>query len=1329
MPNLLELYEKHIGKVSDKWQSYLMLYEDIFRNHRMRPIRILEIGVQNGGSLEIWSLFFPNAEVIVGCDINPSCGKLAFSDPRISVVLGDINAPETAKQITSISNHYDFIIDDGSHRSGDIIRCFARYFPLVSEGGSFIAEDIHCSYRQAFDGGLEAPFSSVAFFKRLTDYVNHEHWGANIASAEALSYFSRVWGVEFSPMPLEAIAEVRFFNSVCIVSKGGTKSNKLGTRVIAGTVAPIEPTVVSLSGQEIIPTDEAGNDFGPFSPRTEELAAARQDACHLAQEIAALRERVVMLDMECSNAKVRASRFRNDAAVARNAVIDRERLLIGFQNVLIANLGKIEQMERDLMIARRQPQTSLLRLLSFRLLSALSKASPPLSKRTAQRLARSAEKRNPRRKDTHKGSELKTSSEIPIASALVRQLSIVQRRFDTRNSNPSSISGKTLLSILLPVYNTPTGLLQRCLDTVLAQTYGNWELQIVDDCSTSLEIGRILDDYAAIDRRINFQTLPKNLGIAAATQCALDAAKGAYVCLLDHDDELTFDALEQVSAVIDKRPDVGLIYSDECKLSAEGVPTDIFAKPDWSSAALLSFMYIGHLATYKRDLAKSAGGFRSEFDYSQDYDLALRVTEHDVPVYHIPEVLYGWREIPNSAAAGGKPYARRTNIAALQAAADRRGWQAKAIAGQYANILNWKLDSEKFSASIVIPSDNETQIVDSINSIFESSYRNFEIIVVTNSQLIKYLSTISWKRTVKFVCFDEPFNFSKKCNVGAEVASGEIIIFFNDDVRVRTSEWMERIIEAFMIGGVGAVGPKLIYENETIQHAGMVTGVRRFVGTAFHCLPSDTHSYFNVAQSLREVSLLCGACLAVRKATFVRVGGFDAEHVPIYHSDVDLCFKIRQAGERCIYTPHAVLLHIGHVSIGKLDRHERMIQPDKANIYLLKRWPQEIAYDPFFPKSMRELLYHDSPVPFAVFPGKKIQNDVIGDVLIVSHDLSNSGAPRVALEVTRSLQMQNWFVVVASPEDGPMRAELEALGVTVVVDPLILQGHETARDFAKDYDLVIANTIVTWPLVAQLKGIVPVAWYIHEIDAIDDFAELNPEFVETLAAAQTVWAGSTLCAKNLHRFRREVTTFEYGVERRRFQARHSNFGFVRISVFGSYEKRKGQDLLAEAFTQLGPEEGENVILTFYGRSLDEKFKNDLMERFASFPNVQFAGELDHSDYLIEMGKADLVAVPSRSDTLPLVSLDALGAGIPLMCTRETGTSAYLEDGVSGFIISSAEVRDMVTTLRRAINERSRWAAIGRAGARVFETCFSESSFRLRLAKEAAALAQGRIANR
>ena len=232
--SLKKLCEKHSGKVSDKWSSYIVEYERILGDYRDQPVTLLEIGVQNGGSLEIWSKFFVNASKFVGCDINPDCAKLNYEDPRIVVIVGDANSHEVQLKVLQHAPSFDVIIDDGSHCSSDIVKSFAAYFPHLSDGGIFVVEDLHCSYWEEFEGGLFDPYSSINFFKRLVDVINHEHWGVSKLRIDILRGFFLKYDCQVDENLLAQIHSIEFINSICVIKKESSLNNALGTRFILG---------------------------------------------------------------------------------------------------------------------------------------------------------------------------------------------------------------------------------------------------------------------------------------------------------------------------------------------------------------------------------------------------------------------------------------------------------------------------------------------------------------------------------------------------------------------------------------------------------------------------------------------------------------------------------------------------------------------------------------------------------------------------------------------------------------------------------------------------------------------------------------------------------------------------------------------------------------------------------------------------------------------------------------------------------------------------------------------------------------------------------------
>lgn len=290
---LRDHYARHAGKVSDKWSLYLDVYDRVFAQYRDRPVSLLEIGVQNGGALEIWTRFFPQAKQLVGCDIDQACGRLVYDDPRVQVVVGDANEDGTQAAILAASSSWDIVIDDGSHTSSDIVRSFGRYFPTLAEGGVYVAEDLHCSYWAEFGGGLSGPTSSVAFFKRLADIVNHEHWGLPATRARVLQPFVDRYGLAINEQVLATIHSVEFVNSMCIVRKLPDASNVLGTRIYAGQREDVAPRAGPEGMHSSNRPTQTGNPLSTLPLPEERLPALEAQVALLTEQLAG-RERDIL---------------------------------------------------------------------------------------------------------------------------------------------------------------------------------------------------------------------------------------------------------------------------------------------------------------------------------------------------------------------------------------------------------------------------------------------------------------------------------------------------------------------------------------------------------------------------------------------------------------------------------------------------------------------------------------------------------------------------------------------------------------------------------------------------------------------------------------------------------------------------------------------------------------------------------------------------------------------------------------------------------------------------------------------------------------------------
>lgn len=517
-----------------------------------------------------------------------------------------------------------------------------------------------------------------------------------------------------------------------------------------------------------------------------------------------------------------------------------------------------------------------------------------------------------------------------------------------------ALQQKPLFSIVVPVYNTPPDLLSKLLASVQAQWYSNWELILADDCSPSEQTRQ---DLAAIDDpRVLVFCLPENRGIAGATNAAIEKAKGEFVVLLDHDDELTPDCLYELALCINAE-DPDYIYSDEDKIDANGCYTEPHFKPDWSPDTMMSTMFVCHVSCIRRTLLEQVGGLRSEYDGCQDWDLILRVTESTSRIAHIPKVLYHWRIIPGSVAADidAKPYVKDASKRVREHALERRGLNGTVepvaeVPGYFR--VNYAVQGEPL-ISIIIPSrDNHLVLKQCLDSILEKTrYRHFEIIVLDNGSVNAgtraYLNEIEQHHQVSVIGHDAPFNFSELNNLGVAAAKGELLLFLNDDTEVISGDWLERMAGYAQLPHVGAVGARLLYpQTGTIQHAGVVN---LELGPHHAFLHHDPAAPAYFMRNLLEYNWLAvtGACLMVERAKFERVGGFD-ELFPVAYNDVDLCFSLHAAGYYQVNCQAAVLLHHESLSRGHdhLDEQKRQrLEREKQRLFI--KHPQYFQHDPF----------------------------------------------------------------------------------------------------------------------------------------------------------------------------------------------------------------------------------------------------------------------------------------------------------------------------------------------------------------------------------------------
>jgi O-antigen biosynthesis protein len=508
---------------------------------------------------------------------------------------------------------------------------------------------------------------------------------------------------------------------------------------------------------------------------------------------------------------------------------------------------------------------------------------------------------------------------------------------------------RPLISVITPVFDTPVLRLEEAVESVLAQAYENWELLLIDDGSSAPDLLHALPNLAARDRRIILGKVGKHEGISAASNQGLALARGEWVSFLDHDDVLEPDALFQFAKLLQTHREAEMIYSDEDKLSEDGFEAPLF-KPDWSSDFFLSYNYVGHLAAVRRDVVQKVGGFRSEFDSAQDYDLFLRVAEETNQIHHIPRVLYHWRRSADSSAISvrQKPGQLDATRRAIEDHLKRRGERAHVA-------VDWRTHAfcirrellEARKISIIIPSRHDSEslerCIERLTS--KTSYPNYEILIVQGDIQSPNTHHSFSGLPHRLLRLPGASNLSVLKNFAVKQTDCPWLLFLDDNIEVIEADWLTIMAEHIQRPEVGVVGARLLNPNDTIEHAGIVLGVNGIAQPAFRGFPAEHPGANRQLQVTRNCSAVSGACMLTRREVFQAVGGLD-EGLTESLADIDLCLKIRRAGHLIVYTPFAKLyLH---------EPHYDKIDPPGETI-MRERWSGDLQRDPYYnPNLSRE---------------------------------------------------------------------------------------------------------------------------------------------------------------------------------------------------------------------------------------------------------------------------------------------------------------------------------------------------------------------------------------
>ena len=877
------------------------------------------------------------------------------------------------------------------------------------------------------------------------------------------------------------------------------------------------------------------------------------------------------------------------------------------------------------------------------------------------------------------------------------------------------------LSIVMPVYNPPLKWFMAAVNSVRDQVYDNWELCIADDASDLPDIRQYLRKLADEDPRIKLELRDNNGNISQATNSAADLATGEFIVLLDQDDLLTPDALAEIALCVAENPRADIIYSDDDKIDSAGHRSAPQFKPDWSPELLLSYMYISHVFAVRRSLYSRVGGMRVGFEGSQDYDFALRASELAHRIVHIPQVLYHWRILPGSTASSGaaKPGSFEAGRRAVQEALDRRGinghasqpdWARKARVG----IFNIEFPDDGPKVSIIIPTRNGLDVLRRcIDSLGMTSYRNYEVIVIDNESddphTLKYLESIP-HRVERIANPKGRFNFAHLNNLAAQLVEGDLLLFLNNDTQVIQPRWLSQMVGYAGIPGIGAVGARLMYADQRVQHAGIVHGYYNgLAGPAFKLAPDWDNGYLSFARVTRNYLAVTAACLLTPRFTFNALGGFDAEHFEVAYNDVDYCYRLAAQGLRSVYCADACLVHHEGHSRGFLDR------------------PQEVAsfrrkyaslYDPYYSP---HLSLDDER--FAIQPRHYLpdgQSPV--RALLCAFNLNLEGAPNSQFELTVGLR-ERGFVdpIVYAPEDGPLRNRYEAAGIPVHVFEHPLRGvfDERAYDFALDkfggfiseldVDLVYGNTLQTFYAIDAANRLgLPTLWNPRESEPWQTYFNFLPAPLAARAlqcfsypyrvvfvadATRQVWSPldcrGTFCVihNGLDTNRIQEQAKLYPREQIRSELGIAD-NELMLLLPGTVCERKGQHDLLNALERITPPASQRVHCYIVGDRTSHYSKQ--MHRLADKLPAMLRGRVHIVPETPEIARyyqaADIFVCTSRVESFPRVILEAMAYGLPIVTSRVFGIAEQVVENVNALFYEPGQVDRLAGHLQRVMSD-------------------------------------------
>lgn len=893
-------------------------------------------------------------------------------------------------------------------------------------------------------------------------------------------------------------------------------------------------------------------------------------------------------------------------------------------------------------------------------------------------------------------------------------------------------------SIITPVYNTGAGHLHETVQSVLAQVYGDWELWLSDDASTDPDTRRALAEVAGLDKRIRTLTSSQNGGISVATNAAAAKAKGEVLVFLDHDDLLTPDCLAELALYYTAHPDADIVYSDDDKLDDEGRFYAPQFKPDWSPALLTSFMYMSHVFTVRRSLFAELGGFRSDFDGSQDYDFALRASERARHVGHIPRVLYHWRAVPGSTAVSGeaKPHSFEAGRKAVQEHLDRMGVAGQVVHPDWAQAAKVGMFSIRFpdegpSVTIIVPTYNAANLLSvCLKSLEVTTYRNYRVMVVDNDSdcpdALAYLESLSpeprvWVERIPKI--DGRFNYAALMNEAVARADGDLILFLNNDTKVIEPSWLSQMVGLASFKGVGSVGARLRFADDHIQHAGITQGYHDgLAGHAFRGLHASQWGYLGLMRAPHEKMAVTAACMLTPRALFWEMGGFDATTFAVAYNDADYGFRLHGAGYRNLYCPDAELYHFEGRTRAKTD--------DPREVASMRKLYGR-AVDPFHNSNLSlddELLQ----VAARRLPMRTKRPVKVG---VFSHNLRHEGAPKTLCDLIIGLEKAGVIEpIIYAPAMGPLALSYAEAGIEVrlvseppptsnLADYVAAQSTLATEFRSAALEVIIVNTLTAHHAIgAAARAGLPSIWCQHESEpwsgyyrALAPAVQFHAYAAFAQAYAVTYVADATRRAWAPVQTRHNAVTIRHAIPAsdlaedtsrwsRKEARRRLGLDDVDVAVIlpGTVCARKGQQDIVDAFLLLPAEEQERIKVLIVGALVEPEYAVRLASAIdtnepAVASRIELVGPVE--DMSLYYAAADIVACTSRTESAPRVLVEAMAFGLPIVTTPVFGIPEVVQEGVNAIFYNPDDTKtlaDCILGLARDAERREGMADAGRA---------------------------------